>query len=83
MFSENWFIFNILYEKLLLNMWTLIRSYLLSISQLNDMKYSSKDARLTEFLFSPKITDARDYRKVKNFINRRIFKVGNNYYSFN
>jgi len=70
MFSENWFIFNILYEKLLLNMWTLIRSYLWSISQLNDMKYSSKDARLTEILLSPKIRDARGYRKVKIFINR-------------
>ena len=66
MFSENWFIFNILYEKLLLNMWTLIRSYLLSISQLNDMKYSSKDARLTEFLLSPKIRDARDWES-QNF----------------
>ena len=47
-------------------MWTLIRSYLLSISQLNDMKYSSKDARLTEFLLSPKIRDARDWES-QNF----------------
>ena len=47
-------------------MWTLIRSYLLPISQLNDMKYSSKDARLTEFLLSPKIRDARDWES-QNF----------------
>ena len=72
MFSENGLIFNILYEKLLLNMWTLIRSYLLSISQLNDMKYSSKDARLTEFLLSSKIRDAGDYRK-SNFLSINEF----------
>ena len=74
MFSENWFILNILCEKLLLSIWTLIRSYLLSIaimlsvSQLYDMQYSSEDARLTEFLLSPKIRDARDYRKVKTLL---------------
>ena len=32
------------------------------------MQYSSEDARLTEFLLSPKIRDARDYRKVKTLL---------------